>query len=97
LREENDGLRGEWKVSKTELGDEVLELVRDGAISGLSIGFIADQDRWSTDKRTVQRVRAHLDHVAIVRVPAYPTARIVDVRTAQASTAPLTRLALRRR
>jgi Escherichia/Staphylococcus phage prohead protease len=97
LREENDGLHGDWKVSKTELGDEVLELVRDGAISGLSIGFIPNQDRWSTDKRNVQRVRAHLDHVAIVRVPAYPTARIMGVRAAQASTAPLTRLALRRR
>jgi HK97 family phage prohead protease len=93
LREKNDGLHGDWKVSKTALGDEVLELVRDGAISGLSIGFIADEDRWSTDRRTVQRVRAHLDHVAIVRVPAYPAARIVGVRAAQPLATPLLHLA----
>jgi hypothetical protein len=52
------------------------------AILGLSIGFIPDQDRWSTDKRTVQCVRARLDHVSFARVPAYPTARIAAVRAA---------------
>jgi uncharacterized protein len=97
LRDEATGLHGDWRVSKTGFGDEVLELVRDGAISGLSIGFVPDQDRWSADRRTVQRLRAHLDHVAIVRVPAYPTARIAAVRAAQAASAPLLGLALRRR
>jgi uncharacterized protein len=93
LREEDDGLHGDWHVSKTSFGDEVLELVRDGAISGLSIGFVPNTDRWSTDKRTVQRVRAHLDHVAVVRVPAYPTARIAAVRDAQSLTTPRLNLA----
>jgi HK97 family phage prohead protease len=99
LRDEATGLHGDWRVSKTGFGDEVLELVRDGAISGLSIGFIpdTDTDRWSPDRRTVQRVRAHLDHVAIVRTPAYPTARIIGVRNAQPLPLPLLGLALRRR
>jgi hypothetical protein len=83
LREEHDGLHGEWHVSDTAFGTEVLTLVRDGAITGLSVGFIEDTDRWSSDRRTVQRVRAHLDHVAVVRVPAYPAARIAAVRAAQ--------------
>ena len=64
-----------------------------GAILGLSIGFIPDQTRWSTDKRTVQRVRARLDHVSTVRVPAYPTARIAAVRAATPLTTPLLHLA----
>jgi len=34
LRDQPDGLHGVWRVSKTELGDEVLELIRDGAVSG---------------------------------------------------------------
>jgi phage head maturation protease len=32
LHDEPTGLRGVWHVSKTQLGDEVLELVRDGAV-----------------------------------------------------------------
>jgi HK97 family phage prohead protease len=97
LREEPDGLHGEWHVSDTTFGTEVLTLVRDGAISGLSVGFIEGTDRWSSDKRTVQRVRAHLDHIAVVRVPAYPTARIAFVRAgASPLRTPLTALALRR-
>ncbi|HKF88490.1 MAG TPA: HK97 family phage prohead protease [Propionibacteriaceae bacterium] len=73
LRDEADGLHGVWKISKTSLGDELLELIRDGAVSGLSIGFIPVTDRWSADRSQVERVRAALDHVAIVRVPAYPS------------------------
>jgi uncharacterized protein len=65
-----------WRISKTALGDEVLELVRDGAVSGLSIGFVPVTDRWTLDRSRVERVRALLDHVAVVRQPAYPEARI---------------------
>jgi len=93
LRDEPDGLHGVWKISKTSLGDEVLELVRDGAVSGLSIGFVPVTDRWSPDRSQVERVRAALDHVAIVRVPAYPAARIAALRAAQQQTGPLLRLA----
>jgi Escherichia/Staphylococcus phage prohead protease len=93
LREEDDGLHGDWHVSDTQFGTEVLALVRDRAITGLSIGFVAGEDRWSADRRTVQRVRAQLDHVAVVRTPAYQTARILAVRGAQPSSAPLLRIA----
>ena len=93
LRDQPDGLHGIWRISKTSLGDEVLELVRDGAVTGLSIGFIPVTDRWSPDRSQVERVRAALDHVAIVRVPAYPAARIAALRAAQDRTGPLLRLA----
>ncbi len=69
LRDEPDGLHGVSKISKTSLGDEILELVRDGAVTGLSIGFIPVTDRWSPDRSQVERMRAALDHVAIVRTP----------------------------
>jgi HK97 family phage prohead protease len=83
LHDEPTGLRGVWHISKTQAGDEVLELVRDGAVSGLSIGFIPDQDRWNKDRTAVERLRALLDHTAIVRVPAYDSARITALRAAQ--------------
>ena len=98
LAEQPDGLHGAWRVSKTQLGDEVLELVRDGAVSGLSVGFVPDEaaDRWSADRRRVERRHALLDHVAVVRSPAYPDARIAALRAAQAPATPRLRLALRR-
>jgi len=93
LRDQPDGLHGVWRISKTALGDEVLELIRDGAVSGLSIGFVPVTDRWTADRSRVERLRAALDHVAVVRQPAYPDARIAALRAAQGQTGPLLRLA----
>jgi uncharacterized protein len=89
LEERADAAWGAWRVSKTALGDEVLELARDGVPLGLSVGFleVPGGNRWSLDRRRVTRTRAALDHVAVVRVPAYEGARVVGVRGA-ASTRP---------
>jgi uncharacterized protein len=95
LREEHDGLHGTWRVSKVQLGDEVLELARDKVPLGLSIGFIPDEaaDRWNRDRTRVERRAALLDHIAVVRSPAYPTARIASLRAAQGPPTPRLRLA----
>jgi HK97 family phage prohead protease len=84
LRDEADALHGAWRVSKTALGDEVLELARDGVPLGLSVGFVevAGGSRWSADRKRVTRTRAALDHVAVVRVPAYAGAGVAGVRAA---------------
>lgn len=39
LEERDDGLHGEWRVSATAAGDDVLEQVRDGTFDELSVGF----------------------------------------------------------
>jgi phage head maturation protease len=77
-----DAAHGAWHVSKTAVGDEVLELARDGVPLGLSIGFaeVPGGSRWSVDRQRVTRTRALLDHVAVVRVPAYEGAGVVGVR-----------------
>jgi HK97 family phage prohead protease len=84
LRDESDALHGAWHVSKTALGDEVLELALDGVPLGLSVGFleVAGGSRWSPDRRRVTRTRAALDHVAVVRVGAYAGAGVQGVRAA---------------
>jgi HK97 family phage prohead protease len=82
LREQPDGLHGAWHVSDTDLSNEVLTLVRDGVPLGLSIGFVEGRSRWNRDRTRVERVTASLDHVAVVRTPAYDGARIHAVRTA---------------
>lgn len=84
LEERADAAWGAWRVSKTALGDEVLELARDGVPLGLSVGFheVPGGNFWSPDRRRVTRTRAALDHVAVVRVPAYQGAGVVGVRGA---------------
>ena len=88
LEERADAAWGAWRVSKTALGDEVLELACDGVPLGLSVGFmeVPGGSRWSPDRRRVVRTRAALDHVAVVRVPAYTGAGVVGVRSALSAT-----------
>jgi HK97 family phage prohead protease len=83
LEECADAAYGAWRVSKTAVGDEVLELARDGVPLGLSIGFmeVPGGSRWSPDRRRVVRTRAQLDHIAVVRTPAYVGAGVVGVRS----------------
>jgi uncharacterized protein len=82
LEERTDAAWGAWLVSRTALGDEVLELARDGVPLGLSVGFVEmpGGSRWSADRRRVTRTRAALDHIAVVRQPAYRGAEVVGVR-----------------
>lgn len=80
LEERAEGLYAEFRVSKTQAGDEALELIRDGAIDALSIGFRVINDRWSIkrDKRTV--TEAALMEVSAVNFPAYDGAKITGTR-----------------
>jgi HK97 family phage prohead protease len=86
IEERADAAWGEWRVSDTLLGNEVLALTRDGVPLGLSIGFmeVPGGSRWSADRQRVTRTRAELDHVAVVRVPAYAGAGVVGVRSGDA-------------
>jgi HK97 family phage prohead protease len=79
LEERLGGLYGEFRISKTEAGDEALELIRDGVLSNLSVGFqpLKDEKRGGV----VNRIRAHLAEVSLVTFGAYgDAANIVAVR-----------------
>lgn len=95
LEERADAAWGAWRISKTALGEEVLEHARDGVPLGLSVGFaeVAGGSRWSPDRRRVTRTRATLDHVAVVRVPAYAGAGVAALRAALQPAATLLTLA----
>lgn len=80
LREDAGGLYGEFRISKTQRGDEILELVADGALNQLSVGFQPLKDRRMTDG-TVERISAHLAEVSLVTFGAYgEAATVVGVR-----------------
>ncbi|MFI6308485.1 HK97 family phage prohead protease [Amycolatopsis thailandensis] len=84
LRDDAAGLYGEWRVSKTPLGEETLELVKDGALSELSIGFIEGQNR-KLAGGVLERATATLTEVAIVMAGAYGEAAAVASVRAQST------------
>lgn len=80
LVEQPDGLHIEARVSATRQGDEALELVRDGVVDSLSIGFRPIASR--NDRGVTVRTEARLDEVSLVSFGAYEDARITAVRSA---------------
>ncbi len=89
LREDPAGLYAELKVSKTQAGDEVLELIRDGALDGLSIGFIPVTDQHHPDRNLVERTEVRLQEISCVTWPAYADARVSQVRSSLTPSASL--------
>lgn len=70
LRDDAAGLYGEWRVSRTAVGDETLALVADGALDQLSIKFRERQNQ-QLGHGHIRRVKADLGAVAIVTEGAY--------------------------
>ena len=81
------GAVGTFKVSKTRAGDEYLELARDGAMDGLSVGFVPvdpGPDHYAKRGEQVVRRTVRLNEVSGVTWPAYDDARLSEVRSALA-------------
>lgn len=83
LREDAAGAYGEFVVSKTQAGDEALELVRDGALDSFSVGFTPVKHE--TRDGVVVRTEVRLNEVSLVTFPAYEDARVLAVRDALAA------------
>lgn len=78
--QEADGYHASFRVLDNPDGDKALTLVKEGVLGGASV-----ESYWLKSKRTatgvVQRVKAHLDAVAICREGAYPSAVLMGMRT----------------
>jgi uncharacterized protein len=81
LREDPVGLYAELGITKTQAGDEILAMVRDSTLDGLSIGFEALRDKWSPKRDFVERLEAKLREVSVVDWPAYENAVVTGVRS----------------
>lgn len=88
LKETDKGLYAEMRVSQTAAGDEVLELIKDGALDNLSIGFMPLKNRKREDG-VIERVKAHLAEISLVTFGAYgDLAAVAGVRDIEESTVP---------
>jgi HK97 family phage prohead protease len=86
LREDTEGLYGEFRVSQTASGDEALELVRDGALDSFSIGFAPIKH--VKRGRVTWRTEVGLRETSLVTFPAYDLAMVGGVRTLDELTDP---------
>ena len=77
-RETDGGYEITAKVSETSLGNDVLTLMRDGALNKFSVGFIpVSQEQ---EGSTITRTKVSLKEVSVVPFPAYAGASITEVR-----------------
>jgi HK97 family phage prohead protease/HK97 family phage major capsid protein len=77
-RDTADGFEITAKVSDTSLGNDVLTLMRDGALNKFSVGFVpVEQTR---DGQTITRTKVFLKEVSVVPFAAYSGANITEVR-----------------
>ena len=88
LKETDDGLYAEFKISKTRAGDEALALVQDGALDQLSVGFMPIKNKKRPDG-VMERLKAHLAEVSLVTFGAYgELASITGMREGQPQLTP---------
>jgi HK97 family phage prohead protease len=85
IREDEHGLFVEGRLAlKTARGGEAYELLKMGAISGLSIGYVTREE--SLDRVTGVNTLKKLDlwEVSLVTFPANDSARVSSVKTIEA-------------
>lgn len=78
MEDSEEGLIINAKISETSLGNETLNLVKDGAIRSFSVGFIPVIDEKKDN--TIIRKKVDLKEVSLVAFPAYDKAEVLSVR-----------------
>jgi HK97 family phage prohead protease len=84
-RDTEHGFEITAKIANTALGNDVLELMRDGVINKFSVGF--EPIEQTRDGNIVTRTHVALREVSAVNWPAYSSAAITQVREETEATA----------
>lgn len=85
ILEDNKGLRVKGRLAMgTQKGREVYELMKMGALDGLSIGFRVDQKGYDYDEKGKRRMlkEVELMEISAVTFPMNPRARVNQVKGA---------------
>jgi HK97 family phage prohead protease len=79
LKSDAKGVFGQFRISKTRLGEDVHRLLLDGALDSFSIGFRTKQSEMdSSGKRLLREVALH--ESSIVSMPANEKALVMNVK-----------------
>ncbi|AGT09262.1 phage major capsid protein [Paracoccus aminophilus] len=81
IAETPEGLavKGRLLIDEVERAREVRAMIRAGAVSGLSIGFVTKSAQRHAKGRTISALALH--EISIVAVPAHPGAQITSVKS----------------
>lgn len=82
LKEDDRGLYGEFKISRTTRGQDAYQLLKDGAIDSMSIGYIPE-DQEFTDDGIRQLKAVELLEISVVSIPMNEEALITSVKAQQ--------------
>lgn len=85
-RDTDAGYEITGKISDTALGRDAYALLRDGAIDRLSIGFDPQEYRTDADTGEITYTQVRAMEFSLVPWPAYDSAKISEVRSAQTNT-----------
>ena len=83
IKEDGNGLYVKGRLAlQTQAGKEAYELMKMGALDGLSIGFRVNPDEVSYDKRSRKRIikEVELMEVSLVTFPMNPKAKVRSVK-----------------
>jgi HK97 family phage prohead protease len=83
-RDTDEGFVIEAVISRTQQGDDAYQLLKDGVINKLSVGFVPVKDR--KDDGVVVREKVKLREVSLVPFPAYDEANVTAVREEEPNT-----------
>lgn len=84
ISESEEGCQVKARLSKTPLGEETWQLIKDGVLSRMSIGFILlKQETDHSDEELHTVTEAVIREASIVPFPAYPQAAITNHRNQQ--------------
>lgn len=88
IAESDAGLtvKGRLLVDDVERAREVRAMVKAGAVSGLSIGFVTKDAKRHAKGRTISALELH--EISIVAVPAHPGARITSIKSVTSNGVP---------
>tara|TARA_R110002012_G_scaffold25982_1_gene85262 strand:+ start:472 stop:1260 length:789 start_codon:yes stop_codon:yes gene_type:complete len=83
IKEDEHGLYVKGRLAlKSTAGRDAYELLKMGALDGMSIGFRANPDEISYDKRTKKRMIGEVDlmEISLVTFPMNPKATVLSVK-----------------
>ncbi|PHS22009.1 MAG: HK97 family phage prohead protease [Robiginitomaculum sp.] len=82
IYEDDHGLYGKGKINtETTLGKEVLALVKQGAITGISIGYSVIKEKWDSLSKCNLLQELKLRETSLVTMPCNDQSRIEVVKT----------------
>jgi len=79
LKADAHGLHGRFKISRTPLGEETYQLLRDGALDSFSIGYLPDEAEHK-DNGVRELKQVTLLEASVVSLPMNPRALVTAVK-----------------